>query len=277
MIRFVEKLEKQIKRSESLLSVGLDVRGEKLPQFLVNKENSFFEFNKRIIEATHDVVCAYKPNSAFYEAEGEWGITQLKLTCDYIKTTYPEIPIILDAKRADIGSTNEAYIKYAFDFLKVDAITIHPYLGMEAVKPFLELKDKGFFVLTKTSNLGSDEFQNLELKIGGKLYEKVAKDVSKNWNYNDNCMLVVGATYPKELKRVREIVGEEMIILVPGIGAQGGDLKQTLKAGLNDRKRGLIINSSRSIIFASSDNKFDIAARESALSIIEEIRSVVNN
>lgn len=269
---FQQKLEQQVKKTNSLLSIGLDPRRERLPQIIKKNKNSFFEFNKAIIDATDDLVCAYKPNSAFYEAEGEWGINQLKLTSDYLREKYPLIPIILDAKRADIGATNEAYIKYAFEYLDVDAITLHPYLGMEAVRPFLDLKDKGFFILVKTSNPGSSEFQNLELRGGGKLYERVVRNIKVNWNYNNNCMLVVGATYPNELKRVREIVGEEMFILIPGIGAQGGNLEKTLRNGLNSKKRGVIVNSSRSIIFASNEDDFANRARQKAEELVNMMR-----
>lgn len=201
-------------------------------------------FNKAIIDATCDLVCAYKPNSAFYEARGVEGITELKKTCDYLRKTYPEIPIILDAKRGDIGNTNEGYVTYAFDYLGADAITLHPYLGREALQPFLDRKDKGCIILCKTSNPGAGEFQDV-----GLLYQRVAKNVVKTWNSNGNCMVVVGATYPKDLAIIRRIVGN-MTILVPGIGSQGGDIEKTVKAGMDSKGKGLIISSSRFIIFA---------------------------
>jgi len=252
---FQQKLDKIVKKNKSLVCVGLDsdiarlrpalggtsARQGKLPQF---------EFNKAIIKATADLVCAYKPNSAFYENRGAEGITELKMTCDFLKKNYPEIPIILDAKRADIGSTNKGYIKYAYDYLGVDAITVHPYLGREALQPFLDLKDKACIILCRTSNPGAGEFQDLSI-AGKPLYKIVAKKVVKEWNKNNNCMLVVGATYPAELAEVRKIVGD-MTLLVPGIGAQGGDLEATLRAGLNSKKQGLMINSSRGIIFAEN-------------------------
>ncbi|MDO9028515.1 MAG: orotidine-5'-phosphate decarboxylase [Candidatus Roizmanbacteria bacterium] len=256
MITFQQKLDMIVKKNQSLLCVGLDSDINKIPDFIRNGEHPQSTFNKLIIDATHDLVCAYKPNSAFYEARGEEGIKELKMTCDYLKNNYLEIPIILDAKRADIGSTNKGYIKYAYDYLGVDAITVHPYLGREALQPFLDLKDKGCIILCKTSNLGSDEFQNLYLSHGRgqdrkPLYQIVAENVVNKWNTNKNCLLVVGATYPDELKQVRKIIGD-MTLLIPGIGAQGGDLEATLKAGLNSKKQGLIINSSRGIIFAKS-------------------------
>lgn len=205
----------------------------------IGLDQADFEANKKVIDATHDLVCAYKPNAAFYSD------TQLQETVDYIKKTHPDIPIILDAKRGDVSNTNEAYVKQIFDDLGVDAVTVHPYLGKESLQPFLDRKDKGIIILVKTSNPGAGEFQDLE--TGGKpLYQVVAEHV-KSWG--SNVAVVVGATYPEELKIVRKIVGD-MPILVPGIGSQGGDLKGTLQNGLNSKKQGLIISASRSIIFA---------------------------
>lgn len=258
---FQEKLDRIVKKNKSLLCVGLDSDINKIPLHIKEKEHPQSTFNKMIIDATHDLVCAYKPNSAFYEARGKAGIEALKMTCDYLKNNYPEIAIILDAKRADIGSTNNGYVKYAFDYLGADAITLHPYLGREALQPFLDLKDKGCIILCKTSNPGSGEFQDLLTSsiqscndrdnLVKPLYKIVAENVVNKWNTNKNCLLVVGATYPNELKQVRKIVGD-MTLLVPGVGAQGGDLEATLKAGLNSKKEGLIINSSRGIIFAEN-------------------------
>ncbi len=238
---FYTKLQSSIRRNNSLLCVGLDP-----------KQKPLFSFCKKIIDQTGDLVCAYKPNSAFFEAHGDLGIRELKKTIAYIQKKFPTVQVILDAKRGDIGSTNEGYISYAFDYLHADAITIHPYLGKDANQGYLSRKDKGVIVLCKTSNEGSDEFQNQSMKNGKPLYATVAKNVAQKWNAQQNCLLVVGATYPTELKMVRRIVGDEMFILVPGIGAQGGDLKATLKAGLNAKKNGLIINSARGIIFAKN-------------------------
>lgn len=249
-MNFRQKLEKIIKKNNSLLCVGLDSDVERLrsAQRDFGEVNQFL-FNKRIIEATHDLVCSYKLNTAFYEAIGHKGIKALKDTCDYLKQKYPEIPIIIDAKRGDIGNTNNGYVQFVFTYLAADAVTVSPYLGEEAMRPFLEQKDKGIIILCRTSNQGSGEYQNLVVNHIP-LYQQVAKNVSKKWNSHKNCLLVVGATYPKELKKVRQIVGDDMFILVPGIGAQGGDIEATLKAGLNSKKSGLIINSSRGIIFA---------------------------
>lgn len=241
---FTHLLEKAIKKNNSLVCVGLDSDVKKLPP-----GKSQFSFNKSIIEATHDLVCSYKLNTAFYESIGHKGIIELKKTCDYLKTKYPDIPIIIDAKRADIGNTNEGYVQFIFTYLSGDAVTIQPYLGEEAIRPFINYKDRGVIVLCRTSNPGAGEFQDLQVKATP-LYKIVARNVARKWNVNKNCLLVVGATYPKELKEVRSITGPDIFFLVPGIGAQGGDLQATLKAGLNKKMTGLIINSSRGIIFA---------------------------
>lgn len=250
-MNFSEKLDNAVKKNNSLVCVGLDPDLDKLPEKFKSSNKPLFEFNKSIIDATHDLVCAYKPNSAFYEALGAEGIQQLKETCDYIKSNDPEIPILLDYKRGDIGNTNSKYAQFAFDYLGVDAITLQPYQGGAALRPYMDYKDKGIFILAKTSNEGSDEFQNLKLD-GRPLYEHVTETAMNKWNINGNIMLVAGATYPEELKKIREIAGDETSILVPGIGAQGGDLEDMLKAGLNSESKGLIINSSRGIIY--SDN-----------------------
>lgn len=225
-----------------------------------------FEFNKNIIDQTFDLVCAYKPNSAFYEAESVAGLEALKKTVDYIHQKDSTIPVIVDAKRADIGNTNEEYAKAIFDDLKADAVTVHPYLGKEALEPFLKRAAKGIIVLVRTSNPGAGEFQDLSVDEKP-LYQVVAGHVAKDWNTNGNCAVVVGATYPEELKKVREIIGD-MPILVPGIGAQGGDLEATIKNGLNSKKQGLIISSSRGIIFAPDP-------REVTLKLTNQIKSLM--
>ena len=226
-----------------------------------------------IIDATANLVCAYKPNSAFYERYGEAGIRALSRTISYSQKNFPHIPIILDAKRADIGSTNTGYVLSAFDQLGVDAITVHPYLGKEALAPFLERKDKGIIVLAKTSNLGSGEFQDLLVGEDQEpLYQVVARNVAQNWNSNGNCGLVVGATYPAELRRVREIVGD-IPLLIPGIGAQGGDVAATVAAGRDSRGWGMIINSSRGIIYASRGDDFAQAAYFATVRLRDEINA----
>ena len=247
---FQEKLDSVVKKNNSLLCVGLDSDIEKLPERFKKEQHSQFSFNKWIIEQTAESVCAFKPNTAFYEARGIAGIADLKLTCDFIRTTYPHIPIILDAKRGDIGNTNRGYVKFAFEYLQADAITLQPYQGGEALQVFFDHKDKGVFILCRTSNPGAGEFQDLKVN-NEPLYQKVSKQVANVWNNNGNCMAVVGATYPQELGEIRKIIGA-MTILVPGVGAQEGELEKTLKLGLNSQKKGLIINLSRGIIFSES-------------------------
>lgn len=235
-MNFEEKVSAAMKEHHSLVCVGLD--------------QVEFEINKRIVDATADLVCAYKPNLAFYEALGAHGWLQLEKILQYIREVNAAIPIIADAKRGDIDNTNKGYVKAIFDDLSCDAITVNPYLGGQALLPFLERADKGVIVLCRTSNIGSGELQDLVVN-GKPLWQIVAEKVSKDWNTRGNCLLVVGATYPDELKRVREVVGE-MTLLVPGIGAQGGDVHTAVTNGVNSVGRGMIINSSRAI--ASSQN-----------------------
>lgn len=255
--------------------VGLDGDYDLLPESVKDgsKETSIFNFNKAIIDATADLVCAYKPQVAHYEEAGLEGWSALNKTIKYLKEKYPQIPIILDAKRADIGSTNMHYAKAIFDNLGFDAVTVNPYLGEEALSPFLERKEKGVIVLVRTSNSGASEFQDL-LTDGKPLYQVVAEHVAGKWNKNGNCAVVVGATYPEELEKVRRIVGE-MPILIPGIGAQGGDLKATLEAGFNSNKTGVIINSSRGIIYASKGSDFAEAARRETEKLDKQIRELI--
>jgi orotidine-5'-phosphate decarboxylase len=249
-MNFIEKFEKRARQSNSLLCVGLDADLSQLPKRFLQEQQPQFAFNQWIIQQAAAFAAAFKANSAFYEAKGAAGIEELRLTCQFLRESYPDIPIILDAKRADIGNTNQAYLQFAFDQLQVDAITLQPYLGAEALAPFLDRKDKGCIILCKTSNPGSAELQDQRLATGEKLWQWLAKQVAQEWNQNQNCLLVVGATYPEELQQVRQIVAE-MTLLVPGVGAQGADLEKTLQAGLNSQGLGLIINASRSIIFAA--------------------------
>lgn len=266
---FYKKLATSIKKHNSLLCVGLDSEKSKLPKQVKSRKHPQFEFNKAIIKATRDLVCAYKPNTAFYEAEGEKGILDLKMTCDYLRKNYPDILIIIDAKRADIGNTNNGYVSFIFDYLGADAVTLHPYLGREAIQPFLDRKDKGCIILCRTSNPGAGEFQDM-LIDGKPLYMRVAKVVANKWNENENCGLVVGATYPKEIKRVRK-TAPNLPFLIPGIGTQGGEMERSVKYGVDKFGNGAIINSSRSIIFASDGKDFAIRARTEAQKLRGEI------
>lgn len=271
-MEFLDRLTGCMGRNDSLVCVGLDSQAAKLPASL-KADNRIFQFNKVIIDKTADLVCAYKPNSAFYEALGAEGITQLKETCDYIKANYPYVPIILDAKRADIGSTNQAYAQFAFDYLGADAITLHPYLGAEALEPFLSWRDKGMIILCRTSNPGAGELQDLDVN-GKKVYQIVAEKVRDEWNKNGNCLLVVGATYPKELAELRELMGDRFTFLAPGVGAQGGGVEKVIKAGKNKDGQGVIINSGRDIIFASSGPDYGEVARKRTMELRAEINKV---
>ncbi len=246
------KLREREEQSHSLLCVGLDSELSKIPSQFAHSHIPQYEFNKWIIEQTHEYVSSFKLNFAFYEARGAQGWTELSMTMDYLRTHHPAICTIADAKRGDIGNTNNGYVQGIFDELGFDAITLHPYLGQEALQPFLDRSDKISIILARTSNPGSPEFQD-RMSDGKKLWEHVATQVATTWNKNENCMLVVGATYPDELAQIRSIVGE-MTLLIPGIGAQGGDLKKTVTAGMNSQKKGMMISSSRSIIFSRTPN-----------------------
>lgn len=273
--------------------VGLDSEYGKIPVYVYRSKvgemdcvDAISMFNRAIIETTHDLVCAYKFNIAFYEALGDEGFTVLKRTIAYIRNIAPSVPVILDAKRADIGNTNKCYTQAAFNFFHANAITVNPYFGGEALAPFLDRADKGIIVLCRTSNPGADEFQDRIVQITDKeaekwdlpprttmpLYRLVAYRVSREWNRSHNCALVVGATYPEELAEVRQIVGDGFPILIPGIGKQGGDLAKTVKAGKDGHERGMIINFSRRIIFASSGSDFAEAARRETLKLHKGIQ-----
>lgn len=257
---FRQKLENIIKKNNSLLCVGLDPDLSKFPKYFLKKENSIFEFNKTIINATYDLVCAYKPNIAFYEAGGIDGLKQLKQTIEYLRSNYPEIPVILDAKRADIGNTAQMYAKSVFEYWKADAATIYPYLGLDSALPFFEYKDKLIILLIKTSNPDSSMFQNL--KIGNEpFYLKMSKIISK-WKF-ENLGIFVGATYPKEMKEIRNLFPDK-IFLSAGIGAQSGEIEKAVKAGIDKVKRGIMFNASRSIIYSENP-------RREALKLKEEI------
>ncbi len=265
---------------DKFVCVGLDSEFAKIPESArcsnngrdINVANTIVAFNRAIVEATADIVCAYKPNIAFYEAHGADGFAALQRTIADIYHIAPDVPVILDAKRGDIGNTNAGYVDSAFGILRADAITIHPYLGREALQPFLNCKDKCIFVLCRTSNPDSDEFQKGVNVPGGymQLYKYVAHRVANHWDVNENCGVVVGATYPEELAYVREIV-HNMPILIPGIGAQGGDVEKTVKAGKDSRGQGMIINSSRGIVFASNGTDFAEAARRETLKLADSI------
>jgi orotidine-5'-phosphate decarboxylase len=273
MGKFVELLKNHW-QDRKFLCVGLDSDYEKLPEAVKQGSvaESLFAFNREIIDATAAYCCAFKPNIAFYEGYGWDGLEALVRTNRYIRANFPAIPIILDAKRADIGNTNQGYVKAVRDIYGADAITVHPYLGKEALKPFLDQPDLGVIVLCHTSNPGAGEFQ--ELQTGGiELYKKVAVQVSEHWNYNQNCGLVVGATYPEEVGIVRSLA-PNLPLLLPGIGAQGGNLEKTIAGGLDSDQGGIIINASRSVIYASSGKDFAEAAHREAAALNDQIYSI---
>lgn len=268
-MNFQQKLDKIVKKNNSLVCVGLDPELEKLPKHLQSEKNTYFIFNKFIIDATHDLVCAYKPNIAFYEADGLDGLLQLKLTLSYLQKNYPQIPIILDAKRADISNTNKMYARAMFDFWMADAVTVYPYLGLDSVVPFLKYKDKLIILLVRTSNPDAKMFQ--DLKVGNdRLFFKIAKEIKK-WKYN-NIGIFVGATYPEELKKVRNLFPDS-VFLSAGIGAQKAEIMKTVKAGIDKNKGGIIFNASRSIIYASSGKDFAEKARQETI----KLREIINN
>jgi orotidine-5'-phosphate decarboxylase len=229
----------------SLVCVGLDSDPAKIPPRF---SGDVVAFNQWVIETTHPFAAAYKPNIAFYEARGAEGWRNLQQTVEYLRANYPDILIICDAKRCDNSTSNAGYVTAVFDQLGCDAVTLHPYMGQQSLAPFLQRADKGCIVLCRTSNPGDDELQNL-LVDGKPLWQIVAEKVCDEWNANGNCMLVVGATHPKELLQIRQIVGD-MLLLVPGVGAQGGDVDAAVRAGIDSKAGGLIINASRSIIYA---------------------------
>ncbi len=242
------KLTARMDTADSLLCVGLDSDFPRLPDAFKRYEYPLFVFNRWVIEQTHEQVCAYKLNTAFYEARGERGGSSLRQTMEYLRLHHPDIVTICDAKRGDIGSSSDAYARSIFDYYGFDAATVSPYLGREALEPFLSRADRACIVLCRTSNPGAAELQDLNVD-GKPLWQVVAEKVATEWNAAGNCMLVVGATYPAELGRVRALVGD-LPLLVPGVGTQGGDVAAVLRAGLDSAGRGLVINASRAVIFA---------------------------
>lgn len=252
---FRQKLNNIVEKNNSLLCVGLDSDLEKLPKTFLKKNDQVFEFNKFIIDQTSDLVCAYKPDIGFYEAYGIEGLKSLKKTLDYIPK---DIPIILDAKRGSVGHTAELYAKSVFDYWNADAVTLHIFTGKDGVNPFLKYKDRYSFLYLRSSNPSASDFQDIDVN-GKPLYQIMAEKVN-TWK-EKNFGIIVGATYPKEIGILRGIFPDRFF-LVPGIGAQGGDLGKTLRAGLTKRKSGLIINSSRGIIFAENPRTAALQLRD---------------
>jgi orotidine-5'-phosphate decarboxylase len=269
MSPFAQQLEGAWKTNDSLVCVGLDPEIERFPAHIRKQPSPIFQFNRSVIDATADLVCAYKPQFAHYAAyEAE---DQLERTIEYIHRVHPGIPVILDAKRGDIGNTAERYAIEAFERYGADAVTVNPYLGGDSLEPFLRHAERGVLILCRTSNPGAGDLQDLMVE-GRPLYQVVAELAARRWNSRGNCLLVVGATYPRELAEVRALVGE-MPLLVPGVGAQGGDVEQVVASGRTRSGTGLVISSSRAILYASAGEDFARAARAATASLREKINT----
>lgn len=266
-----QQLVQQIKHKKSFLCIGLDVDLTKIPQHLLEFEDPIFEFNKAIIDATHDLCVSYKPNMAFYEAYGLKGWQSLEKTITYINEKYPEIFTIADAKRGDIGNTSTMYAKAFLEDLNFDSVTVAPYMGKDSVEPFLAFENKHTILLALTSNEGAFDFQTKNVD-GEELY-KVVIETSKRWKNSQNLMYVIGATKADYFTEIRKLIPESFL-LVPGVGAQGGSLQEVCKYGMNDTI-GLLINSSRAIIYASSGEDFAQKAREEALKMQQEMEMIL--
>lgn len=262
----------EIQKKKSFLCIGLDVDLNKIPQHLLSTEDPIFEFNKAIIDATHDLCVSYKPNTAFYEAYGIKGWQSLEKTIQYINTNYPEQFTIADAKRGDIGNTSSMYAQAFFNDLVFDSVTVAPYMGKDSVEPFLAFEDKHTIMLALTSNEGAFDFQTKIIE-GQELYKTVL-ETSKTWKNSHNLMYVVGATKAEYFTEIRKIVPDSFL-LVPGVGAQGGSLSEVCKYGMN-KNIGLLINSSRGIIYASNGSDFAQKAREEALKLQQEMEEILN-
>jgi orotidine-5'-phosphate decarboxylase len=266
-----QQLHEQILQKKSFLCIGLDPDLNKIPQHLLETEDPIFEFNKAIIDATHDLTVGYKPNTAFFEAYGIKGWVSLQKTINYINENFPEIFTIADAKRGDIGNTSSMYSKDFFEDFNFDSVTVAPYMGKDSVEPFLAFENKHTIMLALTSNEGAFDFQTLETN-GKELYKQVL-ETSKAWKNSHNLMYVVGATKAEYFTEIRKIVPDSFL-LVPGIGAQGGSLSEVCKYGMNG-KVGLLVNSARAIIYASNGTDFAEKARGEALSVQKEMESIL--
>jgi len=264
---FVSKLRRRWDRQNTLLCVGLDPDPNRFPEAFRTGKDAIFAFNRAIIDATSDLVCAFKPQVAHYSACG--AEDQLVKTIDYIRSEHPEISILLDAKRGDIGSTAEMYAREAFDRYGADAVTVNPYMGFDAIEPFLARSDKGVVVLCRTSNPGARTFQDLQVE-GKPLYLRVAEEAVLRWNQHGNILLVVGATSPTELRKVRKLAGD-VPLLVLGVGHQGASVVQAIENGQDSQGAGVLLSTSRSVLYASSGTDFAAAARQQALRLRDEI------
>jgi len=268
---FINRLHRAWVKSDSLLTVGLDPDPARLPAQLQGRADAILAFCRGIIDATAPYVCSVKPQIAYFSAAR--AEDQLQDLCAYVRTTYPHLPLILDAKRGDIGPTAEQYAREAFERYQVDALTVNPYLGLDSVEPYLAWHNKGILVLCRTSNTSGADLQCIDTREGIPLYLHVATLVAERWNHNQQCGLVVGATFPEDIRRVRACVGSDMPLLVPGIGAQGGDIAAAVQAGCDDRGTGMMINSSRAILYASGGDDWCAAAARTARATRDAIRA----
>ncbi len=267
-----DQLFEQIKAKRSFLCVGLDSDMNKIPRHLLAEEDPLFAFNKAIVDATAQYAVCYKPNLAFYEDCGEKGMISLRRTLKYIREKYPDLFVIADAKRGDIGNTSKMYARAFFSEYQFDAVTLSPYMGRDTVDPFLQFDGKWAVIVALSSNPSAADFEMLPLEDGGYLYEKVI-DASKEWGTTDNLMYVVGATKAKMLKGIRELIPDHFL-LVPGVGAQGGSLEEVAKFGMN-RRCGLLVNSSRGIIYADNGERFAEAAGEKAAELASQMADLL--
>jgi orotidine-5'-phosphate decarboxylase len=271
---FIERLNDSWRRNDSLLCVGLDPEPGRLPAPLHGKPDAVFEFCRAIVDATADLVCCFKPQIAHFAAQGAEDALQRLIA--HIHQRHPGVLAILDAKRGDIGSTAQHYATEAFERYGADAVTLNPYLGKDSLQPFLQRADMGAVILCHTSNPGAGDLQELEItEVSGTgsrpLYVHVAERIARDWNANRNCALVVGATYPQQLAEVRRVVGDDMPLLVPGVGAQGGDVEAVVRNGQNASGTGLIISTSRAVLYAGNDERFADAARTAAATLRDQI------
>ncbi|NKI72545.1 orotidine-5'-phosphate decarboxylase [Collimonas pratensis] len=269
---FIEKLSAAWRTNNSLLCVGLDPDIAKFPAHLQQQPDAIYTFCKEIIDATAATACAFKPQIAYFSAMR--AEDQLEAICAYLRENHPNIPIVMDAKRGDIGATAEQYAREAFERYGADAVTVSPYMGFDSVAPYLEWKDRGAIVLCRTSNAGGSDLQFLTVD-GVPLYQHVARLVAEKWNTNGQCGLVVGATFPQELAQVRSIIGD-MPLLVPGVGAQGGDIQATVHAGKTANGMGMMINSSRAILYAKPDLAAGEDFAQAAKRVALETRDAIN-
>ncbi|SAI27801.1 orotidine 5'-phosphate decarboxylase [Bordetella ansorpii] len=269
---FLNRLENAWTTSGSLLQVGLDPDPQRFPRELQGQPDAIFQFCRAIVDATAEFACSFKPQIAYFAAHR--AEDQLEALCRHIRDTYPDRPIVMDAKRGDIGSTAENYAREAFERYNADALTVSPYMGLDSIEPYLAWSDRGVIVLCRTSNPGGSDLQFLKMEDGQPLYLHVAGLVADKWNSAGQCGLVVGATFPNELAAVRARIGDAVPLLVPGIGAQGGDVTATVRAGANKAGAGMMINSSRAILYASGGDDWRDAAAIAARGLRDEINAV---